>query len=95
LFTDNSILDALQIFADRISPDGKFINIIEKPNVTSEKPTIYFSPALLLRKRDTKSFSTLYKKILENIENSGDEIEIPSIDDLIGILKPASEKSIN
>jgi len=85
LFFDNLILDALQIFADRVSPDGKFINTIEKPSETPKKPSIYFAPALLLRKRNTRSFTALYEKILENIENGGDEINIPSIDELIGI----------
>ncbi|MFA4932763.1 MAG: AAA domain-containing protein, partial [Caldisericia bacterium] len=91
LFFDNLILDALQIFADRVSPDGKFLNTIEKPTTTPNRPTIYFSPALLLRKRNTRSFTALYEKILENIENGGDKIEIPSIDVLIGV----QEKLIN
>lgn len=86
LFFDNNLmLDALQIFADRVSSDGKFINTIEKPTATQNKPTICFSPALLLRKRNTRSFTALYEKILENIKNGGDEIEIPTIDDLIGM----------
>lgn len=86
LFYDDSlILDALQIFADRVSPDGKFINTVEKPATTQGKPTIYFSPALLLRKRNTRSFTALYDNILENIKNGGDEIGIPTIDDLIGV----------
>jgi hypothetical protein len=61
LFYDSLIKDALQIFADRISPDGKFIDQIFKPNSTENKPTIFFSPALLLRKRDTRSFTAKYR----------------------------------
>lgn len=85
LFFNNLILDALQIFADRVSPDGKFINTVEQPSETPKKPNIYFTPALLLRKRNTRSFTALYEKILENIENGGDEINIPTIDELIGV----------
>lgn len=77
--------DALQMFAERVSPDGSYNHLIEKPNRTPSKPNITFSPALLLRKRNTRSFTALYEKILENIENGEDSLEIPTINDLIGI----------
>lgn len=77
--------DALQMFAERVSPDGSYNHLIEKPNRTTSKPNITFSPALLLRKRNTRSFTALYEKILENIENGEDSLEIPTINDLIGI----------
>ncbi len=77
--------DALQMFAERVSPDGSYNHLIEKPNRTPSKPNITFSPALLLRKRNTRSFTALYEKILENIENGEDTLEIPTINDLIGI----------
>ena len=85
LFYDSLIKDVLQIFADRFSPDGKFIDQILKPNLTENKPSIFFSPALLLRKRDTRSFTALYERILQNIEEEGEDIDIPTIDDLIAI----------
>jgi len=95
LFFDGLILDTLQLFADRFSPDGKFVNNIEKPNTIETKPTIHYSPALLLRKRNTKSFTALYEKIIENIENEGDEVEIPSIDDLIYIQENPVDRHSN
>jgi very-short-patch-repair endonuclease len=82
--------DALQMFAERISPNGSYDHLIEKPNRTPSKPNITFSPALLLRKRNNRSFTALYEKILENIENGEDSLEIPTINDLIGI-HPNSE----
>lgn len=82
--------DALQMFAERVSPDGRYDHLIEKPNRTPSKPTITFSPALLLRKRNTRSFTALYEKILENIENGEDGLEIPTINDLIGV-HPSNE----
>lgn len=85
--------DALQMFAERVSPDGSYKPIIEKPNTTNSKPVISFSPALLLRKRNTRSFTALYDKILENIENGETDIEIPTINDLIGI-HPESDNDI-
>ncbi len=76
---------ALQIFAERISPDGSYNHLIEKPNRTPSKPSITFSPALLFRKRNTRSFTALYEKVLEDIENGDDSLEIPTINDLIGV----------
>ena len=81
----SNIEDALQMFAERVSPDGSYNHLVEKPNRTPSKPNITFSPALLLRKRNTQSFTALYEKILKNIENGDDSIEIPTINDLIGI----------
>jgi superfamily I DNA and/or RNA helicase/very-short-patch-repair endonuclease len=77
--------DALKMFAEQISPDGSYFNSAEKPQKTNSKPIISYSPALLLRKRNTKSFTALYEKILDNISNETDEIDIPAINDLIGI----------
>lgn len=77
--------DALQMFAERVSPDGSYKPILEKPKTTNSKPVISFSPALLLRKRNTRSFTALYDKILENIESGETDIEISAINDLIGI----------
>jgi very-short-patch-repair endonuclease len=84
LFDNGSIDDALQMFVERISPEGKYNNIVEKPTLDSGKPVISYSPALLLRKRNTRSFTAVYERILENIENEEEDIEITSIDDLIG-----------
>ena len=95
LFSDKIIEDALQMFAETVSPDGSYINSIEKPTTTPSKPVISFSPALLLRKRNTRSFTALYEKILENIENSGDEIDIPTINDLIGFPEIVESDSSN
>lgn len=77
--------DVLKIFVERLSSDGKYINDLAKPNKTELKPTISYSPALLLRKRNTRNFTALYDTILKEIEEEGDEIDIPSMNDLIGV----------
>ena len=77
--------DALQMFSEMISPDGSYNNLFNKPSSTPCKPIVTFSPAVLLRKRNTRSFTALYEKILEEIENDEDGIEIPTMNDLIGI----------
>ncbi len=83
--------DALQMFAERVSPDGSYRQTLEKPKTTNPKPVISFSPALLLRKRNTRSFTALYDKILDNIESGETDIEIPTINDLIGV-HPESDR---
>ena len=89
---NEELKDAIQIFADRFSPEGKFIDTIERPNSTEKRPTVFYSPALLLRKRNTRSYTALYENILENLEDESDEIEIPTMDDLIEIQdKPFNE----
>ncbi len=85
LFSERVIEDALQMFAERVSPDGSYDNKIEKPINPSQKPVISYSPALLLRKRNTKSFTSLYEKIIDTIKNNETDIDIPTINDLIGI----------
>jgi superfamily I DNA and/or RNA helicase/very-short-patch-repair endonuclease len=85
IFADGNIDDALQLFAERVSANGNYISSIDKPTTTSSKPQISYSPCLILRKRNTRSFTALYEKILGNIEDAEDEINISSINDLIGI----------
>lgn len=85
---DPQIKDAIQIFADRIRPDGQSREDLSKPKEVANKPTVYFAPALLLRKRNTRSFSALYEKIISEITTSSDSIDIPSINDIIGALQP-------
>lgn len=84
---DLQIKDAIQIFADRIRTDGESSNELSKPKDASKKPIIYFAPALILRKRNTRSFSALYEKIIDDIENSDESIDIPSINDIIGFFE--------
>lgn len=84
---DNQIKEAIQIFADRIRTDGQSKDDLAKAKEVAKKPTIFFAPALLLRKRNTRSFTTLYEKIIENISTANDSIDIPSINDIIGYLQ--------
>ncbi|MGZ8190889.1 MAG: AAA domain-containing protein [Methylococcaceae bacterium] len=98
LFADQ-IKEALNIFVDRIREDGdgKSIDELSKPKDIPQKPTIYLAPALLLRKRDTKSLTALYKKIVEDVEKADEAIEIPSLNEIIGFpqaLSPALNDGI-
>lgn len=85
LFCNEDIMLALRKFIVMISADGKFSETIEKPREKCSTPFISFSPALIFRKRNTKSFTALYNQIINNIsEEDDDKVSIPSIDDLIG-----------
>lgn len=96
---DSQINEALQIFADRIRADahGQSIDELPKPKDIPQRPTIYLAPALLLRKRNTKSLTALYEKIIEDVNDAEATIEIPSINDIIGfpqVLNPALDDGI-
>lgn len=93
---DKDIHDVLQLLAERIKPgDGNYKEDHHKPKVVPNKETIFFAPALILRKRNTQSFTALYEKIISDIQNCED-ISIPTLDDLIeldesGISTPNSQ----
>jgi very-short-patch-repair endonuclease len=74
-------------FSKRFHVDGDYKEDLSKPKVIEQKPTLFYAPALLLRKRNTRSFTALYEKILENISTANDSIDIPSINDIIGYLQ--------
>ena len=57
---------------------------MSKPKETPQKPTVYYAPALILRKRNTQSLTALYEKIIRNLTEADDSIDIPSINDIIG-----------
>ena len=83
---DKDIHEILQLLSERIKPaDGKYIEALEKDNVTPKKFTVYYAPAIILRKRDTRSFTATYEKIISDIELS-DNPSIISLDDIIDIM---------
>lgn len=87
---DDDIHEVLQLLAERIKPgDGNYKETKVKLKEIPNKETIYFAPAIILRKRDTKSFTSMYEKIISDIESS-ENIQIPTIDDLIELDKPVS-----
>lgn len=80
---DKNIHDVLQLLAERIKPgDGNYFPDHQKPKSIPKKETIIFAPALILRKRNTQSYTALYEGIISDIENSED-ISIKTLDDLI------------
>lgn len=82
---EKDIHEVLQLLAERIKPgDGNYKEEDYKPKTIPHKETIFFAPALILRKRNTRSFTALYEKIISDIQDS-EEISIPTLDDLVDI----------
>ncbi|MDO9465153.1 MAG: AAA domain-containing protein [bacterium] len=92
---DDDIHDVLQLLAERIKPgDGNYKDDLGRAKDVPSKETIFFSPALILRKRNTRSYTALYEKIISDIENE-DEIKIPILDDLIELKNTDSNSSVS
>jgi very-short-patch-repair endonuclease len=86
LLPNDILKEGLQMFSERIASEGRFVDTISRPKVLDKTPTVCFSPALILRRRDNKSFSEVYERIIKDIEDSQlDQFEIPLMDDLIGV----------
>lgn len=87
---DEDIHEVLQLLAERIKPgDGNYKEVKNKSKEIPNKETIFFAPAIILRKRDTRSFTSMYEKIIEDIESS-EKTEIPTLDDLIDLERTES-----
>lgn len=80
---DDDIHEVLQLLSERIKPgDGKYKEELSKSKEVSTKETIFFAPSLILRKRDTRSYTSMYEKIIEDIKETT-EPQIPTLDDLV------------
>ena len=87
---DMDIHEVLQLLAERIKPgDGSYKIENQKARNSPQKETIFFAPALILRKRNTQSLTALYEKIISDISEV-QNISIPTLDDLIVLEKPGS-----
>ena len=80
---NSSCFDLISRFSNKFHSDGSFIENFEKPSEKPTSPTVFFSPALILRKRNTKSLTNLYENIITDITDSGDEINIPQLNDIV------------
>ena len=80
---DHNIHEVLQSLAERIKPgDGKYKEDLTKSKEIPAKETIFYAPALIFRKRDTRSYTSMYEKIIEEIKESPDP-KIPTLDDIV------------
>ena len=80
----NQVEHAIQLFINTIHADGSLGDQL-KPEDIQKKPTIHFAPALLLRKRNTKSLTAVYEQIIKNVNNADDALDIPSINDILDL----------
>ena len=74
--------DIVENFADAIGVEV-YSHKIEKPQVASQK-TVFYAPALILRKKNTSKLSEIYKEIIKNLEHQNQLEKIKLIDYLLG-----------
>lgn len=75
-FWNQNILSSIcRSFAFSLSSNGTF-HETELTNIreTSKEPSIFYSPALILRKRNEKGFQQACNKIVENVKDLGEEV---------------------
>jgi hypothetical protein len=75
---------ACNAYASTMRSDGTFVDEIKNEKHFQTEPRVFFSPAVILRKRDTKGITNLYKTIIENVEKAEDDIRLPLFDPIIG-----------
>lgn len=80
---DNNLHSVLQLLAERFKPgEGTYNQSLTYGVDITRKETVFFAPALILRKRDTRSFTSVFNQIITNIEQE-DNPEIPILKELI------------
>ena len=80
---NSSCFELITSFSKRFHPDGSFVEHLNKPTETPSFPTVFFSPALILRKRNTKSLTNLYENIINDITELGPDLNIPQLNDIV------------
>ncbi|GLB61706.1 AAA domain-containing protein [Cytobacillus sp. NCCP-133] len=75
-FWNQNLLNSIcRSFAFSLSSNGTFHeNELANTRETSKEPSIFYSPALILRKRTEKGFQQACNTIVENVKESGEEI---------------------
>ncbi|MFC2141923.1 AAA domain-containing protein, partial [Acidobacteriota bacterium] len=69
-------LDAiLKSFANGISTQSKYENLIERPIHITESPTLHFAPAIILRKRTLRTYVDYYGSIIDQLEHDEEILE--------------------
>jgi hypothetical protein len=82
---DDKIQEALQMFADRIRQDGSYRADTQKPTTANTKPTLFFAPAVILRRRNTQSLTSIYESIISNLDSSDESLSIETLNGLIDL----------
>lgn len=75
---------ACNAYASTMRSDCAFIDEVGNADQFQTEPKVFFSPAIILRKRDSKGITNLYKAIIENIEKADEDIDLPLFDTIIG-----------
>jgi len=80
---DNDVHGVLQLLSERFKPsEGKYIQSLTYDDNVPRKETVFYAPALILRKRDTRSYTSVFEQIIENIKQE-ENPDIPILKELI------------
>lgn len=82
---DEKIQEALQIFADRIRQDGSYRADTQKPTTSNTKPTLFYAPAVILRRRNTQSLTSIFESIIGKLDSAAESLNIETLNGLIDI----------
>ncbi len=77
------VADVLTTFVHTLSPEGKFDGATGEPTLLAAAPSVYFCPALVLRKRGGRGMVAMLEEISRIIEHNPG-IKLPILDDLVG-----------
>jgi very-short-patch-repair endonuclease len=81
---DNEIHSVLQLLAERFKPgEGNYFESLRKSDNLPDKESVFYAPALILRKRDTRSYTSVFEQIINDIKQS-QNLNISILNDLIG-----------
>lgn len=64
----------LNQYTNVLHTQAQYYDNVQPINKNHPKPTVYFAPALILRRRTTRSLTAVYKKIIEQLEE-GESID--------------------
>lgn len=79
-FLLNNYDENLKSFIEKIHPEGLYKELQEKTSLDSGIPLLSLSPAVILRKRDTRNLTQLYDNIIEQANSSNGTTQIRNFD---------------
>ncbi|MBL7471367.1 AAA domain-containing protein [Robertkochia sediminum] len=75
--------EELKKFIERVASDGTYTHTINLPQRVSATPAISYTPSIILRKRNTRSYTAFFEGVIANLEAAEDDLNIPILNDII------------
>ena len=92
----DKVKEGLQIYINRLSPNARYFDDLSKPDDYGKEPSLYYAPALILRKRNTLALSKTYEQIIQDIKDMDDDFQLNTMEDLLGAdSDPISQEQVD